>query len=354
MLGSRTLIAEWEPIEAVILAWPHAQTDWAPWLDSARANYLNIINGINRNHAGVILLCAPNDVDEVKQRLPSNANVLIIPASYNDTWVRDYGFLTCKDSDGNCYPVEFRFNGWGEKFVASEDNMVNQRYLASLCQNALRSSPVVAEGGALEIDANGHLLSTTKCLLNPKRNGNFSLSDYTKTFSDMLGCKTFSLLKHGHLEGDDTDGHIDTLVRFTPHGGLVIQTADNRTQDSHYAELTALCRECASVLPEHQQYRLPLPYIVDNTGARLPASYANFLICNHAILLPVYGQPEDADAIAVMQHAYPNHTIEPIDCSVLVKQYGSLHCVSMQVPKNTLKPSILSTLLEGVTVHATN
>ena len=354
MPQSRTLIAEWETIEAVILAWPHAQTDWAPWLEQARETYLNIIERINCNQAGVILLCDPNDIDDLKKRLASQAKVLIIPANYNDTWVRDYGFLTCRDSEGNCYPVEFRFNGWGEKFIADDDNMVNQRYLMSLCKNPLRSSSVVAEGGALEIDENGHLLSTEKCLLNPKRNGNFTLTDYTNTFTDMLGCKTFSVLKHGHLEGDDTDGHVDTLVRFTCNGGVVIQAADNRTQDSHYAELTALCRECASVLPEHQQYRLPLPYIVNSAGERLPASYANFLICNQAVLLPIYGQPEDDDAIAVMKHAYPNHTIEPIDCSVLIKQYGSLHCISMQVPKNTLTPSILSTLSKGVTVHATN
>jgi len=354
MPGSRKLVAEWETIEAVILAWPHAQTDWAPWLEKVRETYLNIINNINRNQAGVILLCSPNDIDDVKARLNSCARVLIVPAQYNDTWVRDYGFLTCKESEGSCYPVEFRFNGWGEKFSADKDNMVNQRYLASLCKNPLRSSPVVAEGGALEIDDNGHLLSTAKCLLNPKRNGNITLDDYTETFTDMLGCRTFSVLEHGHLEGDDTDGHIDTLVRFTPNNDLVIQAADNRKDDSHYAELSALCSECARLLPNHQQYRLPLPYILNDESERLPASYANFLICNQSVLLPVYGQPEDDEAIAVMQRAYPNHKIEAVDCSVLIEQFGSLHCISMQVPSNTLKDSVVTTLLKGVSVHEPN
>ncbi|MBZ2161189.1 MULTISPECIES: agmatine deiminase family protein [Alteromonas] len=354
MQGSRKLVPEWETVDAVMLAWPHAETDWSPWLEEARETYLNVIAAVNRYHAGVILLCAPDDVDDVISRLGDHARVLIMPASYNDTWVRDYGFLTCRDTEGSGAPVEFRFNGWGEKFDASEDNMANQRYLASLCKLPLRSSPVVAEGGALEIDDFGHLLSTSQCLLNPKRNGDMTIEDYAETFNDMLGCNTFTVLEHGHLEGDDTDGHIDTLVRFTPNKGLVIQAADNRKDDSHYAGLSALCEECATAMPEHEQYRLPLPHIDNNEGERLPASYANFLICNRAVLLPIYGQPEDEAAITQMQQAYPDHIIEPIDCSVLVKQFGSLHCISMQVPTNTLKESVISTFSKGVSVHATN
>lgn len=354
MLGNRTMAPEWHDIDAVMLAWPHAKTDWAPWLDDARATYINVVSAVNRNNAGVIMLCAPEDVESLKALLPENAKVLIIPASYNDTWMRDYGFITCKDADGKGSPVEFRFNGWGNKFDASEDNLANQRYLAALCKAVLRSSPVVAEGGALEIDEEGHLLSTAQCLLNPERNDDMSLSAYADAFKDMLGCRKVTVLQHGHLEGDDTDGHIDTLVRFTPNKGLVIQACNNRPHDSHYEGLKALCDECALELPEHAQFHLPLPYIENEEGDRLPASYANYLICNNAILLPVYGEHEDAEAIQVVQKAHPNHIVEPIDCSVLVKQYGSLHCISMQVPTNTLKESIIATLDKGVTLHAPN
>lgn len=354
MLGNRTMAPEWHDIDAVMLAWPHAKTDWAPWLDDARATYINVVSAINRNNAGVIMLCAPEDIESLKALLPENAKVLIIPASYNDTWMRDYGFITCKDADGKGSPVEFRFNGWGNKFDASEDNLANQRYLAALCKAVLRSSPVVAEGGALEIDEEGHLLSTAQCLLNPERNDDMSLSAYADAFKDMLGCRKVTVLQHGHLEGDDTDGHIDTLVRFTPNKGLVIQACNNRPHDSHYEGLKALCDECALELPEHAQFHLPLPYIENEEGDRLPASYANYLICNNAILLPVYGEHEDAEAIQVVQKAHPNHIVEPIDCSVLVKQYGSLHCISMQVPTNTLKESIIATLDKGVTLHAPN
>ena len=348
MQGNRTMAPEWHQVDAVMLAWPHAQTDWSPWLEEARQTYLNVIAAVNRNDAGVILLCAPDDVDDLVTRLAENARVLVIPASYNDTWMRDYGFLTCKDSDGQGAPVEFRFNGWGNKFDATEDNLANQRYLAALCNAVLRSSPVVAEGGALEIDEHGHLLSTAKCLLNPERNGDMTLSAYEDAFKDMLGCSKVTVLQHGHLEGDDTDGHIDTLVRFTPHQGLVIQACNNRPLDSHYEGLKALCDECALELPEHQQFHLPLPFIENEDGDRLPASYANYLICNNAILLPVYGQVEDAEAIEVVKKAHPNYSVEPIDCSVLVKQYGSLHCISMQVPCNTFKPDVVQQLNKGV------
>jgi agmatine deiminase len=354
MQGTRVMAPEWDKVDAVLLAWPHSQTDWAPWLSQARQTYLDIINAINRYQAGVIILCAPDDIDDLKALLPEQARALLIPASYNDTWMRDYGFISCVDDQGYGAPVEFRFNGWGEKFDATEDNMANQRYLAALCQQPLRSSPVVLEGGALEINQAGHLLTTTQCLLNPKRNGELDLTEYAKVFEEMLGCSKTTVLEHGHLEGDDTDGHIDTLVRFTPEYGLVIQAAFNRPDDSHFSGLKALCDECRHRLPEYEQFHLPLPYIVNDSGDRLPASYANFLICNRAILLPVYGQPEDVVAIEVMQRAYPDHIIEPIDCSVLIQQYGSLHCISMQVPTNTLRPSVLAMLEKGVSIYASD
>jgi len=202
------------------------------------------------------------------------------------------------------------------------------------------------------MDEDGHVLSAATCLLNPERNGDMSLSAYEDAFKDMLGCSKVTILQHGHLEGDDTDGHIDTLVRFTPNKGLVIQACNNRPNDSHFEGLKALCDECALELPEHEQFHLPLPNIVNDEGDRLPASYANYLICNNAILLPVYGEEEDAEAIETVQRAHPNHIVEPIDCSVLVRQYGSLHCISMQVPTNTLKDSIITTLKKGVSLHA--
>ena len=155
-------------------------------------------------------------------------------------------------------------------------------------------------------------------------------------------------MEHGHLEGDDTDGHIDTLVRFTPEGNLVIQAAENRPEDSHYAGLHALVEECKTKLPGRELYLLPLPDMYSEDGDRLPASYANYLICNRTVLLPVYQQQEDAEAVEVMQRAFPHHNIVPVNCATLVQQYGSLHCISMQVPCNTFKPDVVQQLNKGV------
>lgn len=350
MTHAISLIPEWERADAVMLAWPHEHTDWAPWLEEARATYLQVIDAVNQAGAAVILLCQPQQTQDVQAQLPAGARVLLVPGQYNDTWMRDYGFLTCSSEAGN-YPVEFGFNGWGGKFDAALDNQANQRYLAGLCRLPLQTCELIAEGGALEIDQHGHLLSTSQCLLNPKRNGDTSLSDYISAFKQVLGASQVTIFEHGHLEGDDTDGHVDTLVRFTPDAGLVIQACDNRPDDSHYAGLKALCDECAARLPEHHQFRLPLPHMVNADGERLPASYANFLICNDHVLAPVYQQPEDADAIRVLQQAYPKHTIVPVDCSVLVQQFGSLHCISMQVPQHTLTGQVLSQLQQGVSIY---
>ena len=347
------LLPEWAPLDAILLAWPHENTDWQPWLEEVEATYLALITAINASGTGVILLVPEGLCATVKSRLSPDAKVMLVQAHYNDTWLRDYGFLTCVDmASGRHQPVEFRFNGWGNKFDASNDNLVNQQYLAELLIAPLVSYPIVAEGGALEIDDEGHLLSTRQCLLNPERNGNMTLDSYREHFITALGCSQVTIFTEGHLEGDDTDGHIDTLVRFTPDRSLVIQAADNRPDDSHYAGLDALCRQCNEALPQHQQFRLPLPAMFNADGERLPASYANYLICNQHVLVPTYRQPEDSEALDIIARAYPAFNIVPIDCAPLIQQFGSLHCISMQVPKQTLRPDIVSQLAQGVSVYA--
>jgi agmatine deiminase len=341
------LLPEWAPQEAVILAWPDQDTDWQPWLNDVRAVYLQIIAALNAANTGVILLIKQGEVAHCQSMLGEQAKVLLLLADYNDTWVRDYAFLTCQSEQG-LQGVEFVFNGWGNKFDASKDNRVNQHYLAQLCRLPIHTIDLVTEGGALEIDDQGHLLSTEFCLSNPQRNGTLGMEQYKALFAQHLGAKRTSIFVEGHLEGDDTDGHIDTLVRFTPDQGLVVQSAFNRPDDSHFAGLSALVAECKMALPEHTIFELPLPHIVNAEGERLPASYANFLINNQQILCPVYQQAEDMLAMQIMQQAYPKHKIVPINCLSLVQQFGSLHCISMQVPVNTLRPDMLQRLNSGV------
>lgn len=350
MINEFKLLPEWVAQDAVILAWPDENTDWQPWLNQARAVYIEIINTLNLTNTAVILLVRQNAIESCKSLIPNDAKVLLVTADYNDTWLRDYGFLSV--SDGNrVLPIEFTFNGWGEKFDASKDNKINKLALQQFCLSDIRTIDLVLEGGAIEIDDNGHLLSTALCLQNPKRNGGKSLTDYQQDFASYLGATTSTILKHGHLEGDDTDGHIDTLVRFTPTNGLVIQTAFNRPKDPHFQGLNDLKLECITAFPNHQIFELPLPHIVNDEGQRLPASYANFLISNQYILCPIYQQPEDELAIDTLKNAYPDFTIVAINCLPLVQQFGSLHCITMQVPEGVLKPEVLQSLKNGVFLY---
>ncbi|WP_299073623.1 agmatine deiminase family protein [uncultured Paraglaciecola sp.] len=346
------LLPEWTKQEAVLLVWPDKHTDWQPWLDEVQQVYLQIIEALNRANTKVVLLARATEIPTCLNKLAKSSQVLLLAAEYNDTWIRDYGFLSCT-TDSGLRPIEFVFNGWGQKFNATADNALNQKVLSQLCQHPIQSVDLVLEGGALEIDQAGTLLSTQLCLSNPKRNGEKSLASYQQAFAEHLGATKSVILQNGHLEGDDTDGHIDTLVRFTPDKGLVIQSAFNAADDSHFAALDALVAECQAAFPEHQLFELPLPHIINEHGERLPASYANFLISNQHILCPVYQQPEDKLAMQVLQQAYPEFTLVPINCLPLVQQFGSLHCISMQIPCGILKPKILQSIVKGVSVYET-
>lgn len=348
------LLPEWHPQEAVLMAWPDKLTDWNPWLEEVRETYLKIIQVLNNNETPVLLLIRENEIEIlcelISQCSPQHIDkLLLIPAQYNDTWLRDYGFLSCL-SDQGIQALDFTFNGWGNKFNAQKDNLANQQIFNKLLRNPLKSFEFVLEGGAVEIDTDGHLLSTQLCLSNPERNGDWDADKHQQIFTELLGARKVSILQNGHLDGDDTDGHIDTLVRFTPNNGLVIQSCFNRPKDDHFAGLTALKQECDELLSPTQIFELPLPYILNSESERLPASYANYLINNNEILAPIYGEAEDNTAIDVLKAAYPNFKITPIDCRDLIQQFGSLHCITMQVPCGTFKTDIIQLATSGINI----
>lgn len=343
------LIPEWHPSEAVILAWPTEYTDWMPWLKAVRRTYIQLMEKLTDCGVKVLLLCHKDSIEQALSSIPTDLPLLLIEADYNDTWTRDYAFLTVSTPQGPS-PVEFVFNGWGDKFDAFKDNNINKDCLFSLCQRSFQSSPLVFEGGAVEVNDAGLLLTTSLCISNPKRNGHLTSQGYKKTLTELLGITGMTILEHGHLEGDDTDAHIDTLVRFTPTGELVIQSCRNRPQDSHYNSLNNLVSECRSLFPTHSIIELPLCSIRNERNERLPASYANYLVCNECVLLPLYQQKEDSLALELMEEAFPNHTIVGVDCLPLIQQFGSLHCITMQVPKNTLKPEVLKLAESGLAV----
>lgn len=336
------LPAEWEPHGAVMLSWPHKDTDWAPVLDEAIDCFVEIAKAIAREET--LIVVAP-DVEEPRrvldcEKLPNRILYLTVPT--NDTWARDFGPITV-ERDGNPVICDFKFNGWGLKFPADKDNLITR----AMCNTGLlrgrysNELSFVLEGGSIESDGQGTLMTTSQCLLSPNRNGAMSRDEIEEYLKSRFGLDRVLWLDYGTLEGDDTDSHIDTLARLAPNDTILYVGTDDVT-DSHYDELNKMKLQLQSfVTASGQPYNLielPLPDAVyDEEGNRLPATYANFLIMNHSILMPVYRQPQkDELAAQIIKIAFPDHQVVKIDCSVLIKQHGSLHCVTMQVPETIL------------------
>ena len=335
--------AEWEPQSGVLIAWPHADTDWAERLAEVEETYIALVAAITRFQP--VLICVADDDIETyaEMRLRSNridmARVRFVSAQYDDTWLRDSGPITLKRGNGSFQLLDFRFTGWGGKFEASrDDQLVGALHDASTFNNAeVRSIPFALEGGAIDTDGAGTLLTTWQCL--HERHPERDRASLSADMAQWMQQQRVLWLDHGYLEGDDTDAHVDTLARFASPDSIVYQNCDD-PQDSHYAELQAMGAELAALHTANgQPYRLfPLPWpqpVVDE-GRRLAASYANFLIVNGAVLMPAYGDPADAEAAAVMRQAFPDREIVQVPCRPLIWQNGSLHCITMQLPAGLL------------------
>lgn len=341
-MNTREFLPEWHPQWGVLLAWPHPDTDWADNLSDAENCYQQIVSAISQRES-VLLLC--HDAEHqahIENLLSHTANVHFVQMPYNDTWARDFGFITIIQ-DGKPLLLDFTFNAWGGKFEASLDNTINTRLadFPLLAGNTLETHSLVMEGGSLETDGQGTLLTTEICLLNPNRNPTLDRDAIEAQLRASLGVERILWLAQGHLEGDDTDAHIDTLARFANPHSIVYMSCDD-PNDSHYAALQAMEAEIQTLKqPDGSPYQLfpiPLPAAIYDEDRRLPASYVNFLIINDAVLLPIYADERtDPIALAQMQAAFPRHEIIPIDCRALIAQNGSLHCVTMQIPREVVK-----------------
>ena len=331
--------AEWEPQSAVLIAWPNADTDWAERLGEVEETYIALVAAIVRYQPALICV-ADDDVQAyARARLSSAridmARVHFIEAPYDDTWLRDSGPISLRDGDGFRL-LDFRFTGWGGKFDASQDDLLVERLteMGTFSNSVRQSIDFALEGGAIETDGAGTLLSTWQCL--HERHPQASREDITAKLAGWLQQDRVLWLDHGYLEGDDTDAHIDTLARFAAPDAIVYQGCDDPA-DSHYAELQAMAAELAALRTrDGQPYRLfALPWAqpVIDKNRRLAASYANFLIINGAVLMPAYGDAADVEAQAVLARAFPDRDIVPVPCRALIWQNGSLHCVTMQLPQ---------------------
>lgn len=334
--------AEWYAQDGILMAWPHAATDWAPMLDEVQACYRAIVRAIVDGGEDVLLV-APLDPATLREQVGiDSARLHPLQVPTNDTWTRDYGPITIL-RDGEPTLLDFKFNAWGLKFAAHLDNCVTSR----LTQLGAWRVPVashldlVLEGGSIESDGEGTIMTTTCCLVDDKNRNAMSREQLTHELQQRLGAKQVLWVDHGHLDGDDTDGHIDTLARFAP-GGTIIYCRPGTSASDEDLSLQRMEQQLSSFTDAAgRPYRLvglPKPQrMVDDEGEPLPATYANFLITNSQVLVPTYAQPElDREALDIIAEAFPHHRVQGIDCRALVKQHGSLHCATMQLPRGTL------------------
>ncbi len=332
---------EWAPQDAILVSWPHKDTDWGYMLQEVQECYYQIAKAITEHENLIIVTPEPESVSEQLSTLPNQERIHIYKVETNDTWARDFGPITILDG-GKPIPLDFKFNGWGLKFASCKDNLINRGLEAA----SLFSAPLqnhlnfVLEGGSIESDDNDTIMTTSNCLLSPNRNGEFSKSQIEDYLKNVFGAKQILWVDHGDLEGDDTDSHIDTLARFVPNDTIIYTECLNK-EDSHYDEITKMgnqIKEFKNIDGKPYNFvTVPLPDpIFDEDGYRLPATYANFLITNTSVLVPIYNQPENDNlALSAIKNAMPDYNVVGIDCNALIKQHGSLHCVTMQLPKDS-------------------
>lgn len=308
-------------------------------LPQAQDCFRRIISAIAQEEP--VLLIVPQGEGNIEwlhtNQLPTDGSVVTLEIPTNDTWARDFGPITILDSQQQPNWIDFKFNGWGLKFASHLDNLISQRIKISGKPRLLNRQGFVLEGGSIESDGQGTILTTSECLLSPNRNGHLTKQQIQHQLLNDFNAKQILWLDFGYLKGDDTDSHIDTLARLAPDNTIVyVRTED--PADEHFESLQCMEHQLKSFRTlQGNPYRLmplPLPHpIYDTEGNRLPATYANFLITPTRILMPTYSQPaNDEIARATLATAFPGREIVGIECTPLIQQHGSLHCVTMQLP----------------------
>lgn len=333
---------EWAPQSGIQITWPHMNTDWSYMLEEAVNCFVNIAHEILKRE-NLLIIC--NSEAGVRYRLKEADNwkgkLTVVEVPTNDTWNRDHGAISVF-IDGKPYLYDFTFNGWGLKFRASKDNQINRILRDKKAFNSdvtwVNKKDFVLEGGAIETDGKGTLLTTSQCLLSPNRNPHMSKTEIEEYLTNAFGLERILWLDYGFLIGDDTDSHVDTLARFCDEHTIAYVKCED-SNDKHYTELLKMEEQLKSFKDyQGKPYKLiPLPMaapVFDDSNQRLPATYANFLIMNDVVLMPIYNKVDkDNLAIEQLKLAFPDKEVVGVNCSALIKQHGSLHCVTMQFPE---------------------
>ena len=313
----KRLLAEWENQSFIQLMFPHKNTHWYRTLDEMIVVFQNIAKIISKYQK--CLVCYRYD-DNIKN-IKNQKNIIFKKVSSNDTWCRDFGAITIKKN--KTYKLlNFQFNGWGNKFKHNLDNKINQKIF-----NNIKNIDFILEGGSIDSNGNNTIITTEKCLLNKNRNKSYSKKQIQKCLHKYLGVKKTIWIKNGYLIGDDTDSHIDMLARFVSKNTLVYIKCTDKN-DKHYKELKQMEKE----LQKTNFKLIPLPWIkpILYKKQRLPASYVNFIILNKAILVPTYKNKSDKKTLKIFKKIFPRKDIIGIDSLKIIRQGGSLHCLTMQ------------------------
>ena len=340
------LPAEWDVQSGVQMTWPHAATDWLPYLEDITHTCVEMARAIVRHEPLLIVVPDPEPVkallyDEIDAQWHSRLRFFACPT--NDPWARDHAVLTLVSPDGRVLPLDFKFNGWGKKFPSALDNQINSRLAAAGIFSVApeNHTDFVLEGGSIESDGHGTIFTTTQCLLASNRNLPCEKASIVAQLTVSLRANNIIWLDHGKLIGDDTDGHIDTIVRTAPNDTLLYIGCDD-ADDEQFDDFRALEQQLRSLRKAdgkpYRLLRLPMPNAIFDGSERLPATYANFLIINGAVLCPTYRQPrKDAEAMETIAQAYPDREIIGIDSCTIIRQHGSIHCMTMQFPAGLLR-----------------
>jgi agmatine/peptidylarginine deiminase len=366
----KRLIAEFEEQSFTQIIFPHKKTDWSCCLEEARKNFVEIINAITK-YQKCLVVCA--DLDETKSYFDDYSNLHFVEYETNDCWARDTSAL-CVEEDGKITLLDFTFNGWGGKFDSSKDNQMTKSLvprvkpeddekvkpeddfsvipssnsvIPSLTGNLpksnvkIKSIDFILEGGGVESNGVDAILTTSECMLNKNRNTALDPVKITQKLNNYFGATKIHYLDHGYLAGDDTDSHIDTLARFVSKDTIMYVAPPKDENDEHFEELTKMQEQLREIAIENSYKLVELPFCdpVYFEDERLPATYANFLFVNGAVLVPVYGVKQDSEALKVFEGFFTDRDIVAIDCSTLIKQHGSLHCVTMNFAVGVEIPS---------------
>ncbi|WP_144584334.1 agmatine deiminase family protein [Campylobacter coli] len=311
-------IPEWSEQEYLMLSLPHEKSDWKPYLGEIIQAYKEFVKVTSEFQK--VLLIAPNKSDFAPFENMTNVEFFICDT--NDTWIRDFGAIDILE-DNHLKALDFTFNAWGNKFQSELDNEVNSKLFKEKFNEKLTKIDFILEGGSIDFNGEGVMLTSSNCLLNENRNSHLDKSQIEAKLKEIFGLKQIIWLENGFIKGDDTDHHIDTLARFIDKNTIAYSICEDE-KDEHYIPLQKMKKELEAT--GFNLVELPLPKPLYYEGRRLGATYANFVFVNDALIMPFYKDENDEIIRQRLAKALPKRKIIGVDARVFLRQNGSLHC----------------------------